>query len=67
MHGLLLKPLKGECAMEEIKKLWVLIDYVQEKAKKAEVGTPEHRALLNEWNDLLNKQYELLESKYKKS
>ncbi|WP_211747930.1 hypothetical protein [Paenibacillus sp. Marseille-Q4541] len=53
--------------MEEIKKLWVLIDYVQEKAKKAEVGTPEHRALLNEWNDLLNKQYELLESKYKKS
>lgn len=53
--------------MEEIKKLWVLIDYTSEKVKKAEVGSPEHRALLWELTDLLNKQSELLESKYKKS
>lgn len=53
--------------MEEIKNLWVLIDYISEKVKKAEAGSSEHKALLWELTDLLNKQSELLESKDKKS
>lgn len=52
--------------MEELKKLWVLIDYTREKVKKTEVGTPEHSELLNEWNELLNKQSELIKLEHLK-
>lgn len=53
--------------MEEIKKLWAIIDYVQEKAKKTEVGSLEHRDLMMELTELLNKQSDLIDLEYEKT